>query len=296
MGESNFQFLQQRWPLLTTLGKAAERNLHHDPNTTLYKVRLFGETMAKFIYEEEGLGQPRPHTQYERLRTLRREGDVPQEVIGMLHSIREKGNPAVHDAVGTYEEGQIVLKTSHKLAVWLMQTYGERQYEPAEYREPTPMPEPEEIRQQLEAEFQREQERLEQKFEKELERIRAESRNQAAILERRKQARVAAKRLQLSEEETRRLIDKQLEQAGWEVNSRNLRYAHGARPEKGKNRAIAEWPTTTGKADYALFVGLRLVGFVEAKSIDEDISSHLEQAKRYAQSIEKIEGEEILGP
>jgi type I restriction enzyme R subunit len=29
--------------------------------------------------------------------------------------------------------------------------------------------------------------------------------------------------------------------------------------------AIAEWPTATGPADYALFVGTTLVGVVEAK-------------------------------
>ncbi|SMO44897.1 type I restriction-modification system endonuclease [Melghirimyces algeriensis] len=295
MGESNFQFLQQ-WPLLTKLGEAAERNLHPDPNTTLFKLRLFGETMAKIIYEEEKLGPPQPHTQVERLRALRREGDLPQEVMGMFHSLRKKGNPAVHDATGTYQEARTVLEVAYKLAVWFMQTYGDWTFEPQRFQEPAPIPEPEEIRRKLEAKYQQEQEKLEQKFERELERIRNESHTRNYILERRKQARAAANRVKLSEEETRRIIDSQLEQAGWEVDSRHLRFATGARPVSGKNRAIAEWPTADGSADYALFVGLQLVGLVEAKKMSEDVPSHLEQAKRYGQNIEKKGSEVILGP
>ncbi|MFD2759633.1 hypothetical protein [Lentibacillus juripiscarius] len=47
MGDSNFSFLQKHWPLLANLGETDERNVHQDPNTTLIKLRLFGETMTK---------------------------------------------------------------------------------------------------------------------------------------------------------------------------------------------------------------------------------------------------------
>nr|WP_237088850.1 hypothetical protein [Paenibacillus larvae] len=30
--------------------------------------------------------------------------------------------------------------------------------------------------------------------------------------------------------------------AGWEADSKKLRFSKGTRPEKGKNLAIAEWP------------------------------------------------------
>src|SRR5690606_34772349 len=87
----------------------------------------------------------------------------------------------------------------------------------------------------------------------------------------------------------------QLKQAGWEADTSNLRYAKGARPEKGKNKAIAEWPTTKGRADYALFVGLKLVGFVEAKKMSKDIPSDLEQAKDHAKGVRVKEEEELAG-
>ncbi|MCG7392657.1 type I restriction-modification system endonuclease [Microvirga sp. ACRRW] len=95
----------------------------------------------------------------------------------------------------------------------------------------------------------------------------------------------AAARLELDEADTRLLIDAQLAEMGWEVNSQELRYALGARPEKGHNRAIAEWPTESGPVDYALFVGLTCIGVIEAKRQSVDVPSILEQAKRYARTI-----------
>lgn len=96
------------------------------------------------------------------------------------------------------------------------------------------------------------------------------------------QANVAAEHLDLDEADTRRLIDAQLRLAGWEVDSVELTHGRGARPVKGKNLAIAEWPTAKGPADYVLFVGLMPVGVVEAKRKAKDIPASLEQAKRYS--------------
>jgi type I restriction enzyme R subunit len=96
------------------------------------------------------------------------------------------------------------------------------------------------------------------------------------------QATQAAEALSLDEADTRRLIDAQLRLAGWEVDSDELTYAKGARPQKGKNLAIAEWPTKSGPADYVLFVGLQPMGVAEAKRQSKDVSGSLEQAKRYS--------------
>ena len=82
--------------------------------------------------------------------------------------------------------------------------------------------------------------------------------------ERKKQSAVAAGNRQKSEAETRYLIDEQLRKVGWEADTEQLRYSKGTRPEKGRNMAIAEWPTDSqvgnkGYADYALFVETKLV-------------------------------------
>lgn len=104
------------------------------------------------------------------------------------------------------------------------------------------------------------------------------------------------KNLQLSEAETRQLIDAQLCEAGWQADSINLKYSRGTRPEKGKNLAIAEWPTDKGLADYALFAGLQLVGIVEAKAQEQNISSILaSQCKDYATHIKQEHASYLIG-
>lgn len=95
----------------------------------------------------------------------------------------------------------------------------------------------------------------------------------------------AASSLELDERQTRRLIDVQLVDAGWEADSDRLTYQKGARPQEGRNLAISEWPSEGGRADYALFVGLTCVGIIEAKRESVDVPSTLQQAERYARTI-----------
>ena len=81
-----------------------------------------------------------------------------------------------------------------------------------------------------------------------------------------KETRQASASFTLNEELTRILIDQQLIQAGWQADSQTLTHKKGARPEKGKNLAIAEWPTVGRQsADYVLFAGLTPLAVVEAK-------------------------------
>lgn len=94
-----------------------------------------------------------------------------------------------------------------------------------------------------------------------------------------------AEGLELDERATRVLIDEQLRAAGWEVDSALHRHASGARPEIGRNRAIAEWPTRSGPVDYALFVDEKCVGVIEAKRGTKDVPGRLRQAKRYGRDI-----------
>ncbi len=63
------------------------------------------------------------------------------------------------------------------------------------------------------------------------------------------QAAEAAQAIDLDEMATRAIIDRQLRDRGWEVDSQTLRYALGARPVKNRSMAIAEWPTASGPAE-----------------------------------------------
>lgn len=101
--------------------------------------------------------------------------------------------------------------------------------------------------------------------------------------------------LDLSETETRVLIDLQLNEAGWQADSENLRFSKGARPEPNTFKAIAEWPTASGPADYVLFDGLTPVAAIEAKKKAKDVYGAIDQAKRYARDFHHADVCECAG-
>mmetsp|Transcript_993 Transcript_993/g.1902 ORF Transcript_993/g.1902 Transcript_993/m.1902 type:complete len:1118 (-) Transcript_993:1989-5342(-) len=96
----------------------------------------------------------------------------------------------------------------------------------------------------------------------------------------------------LDEQSTRALVDQQLRDRGWETDTSKIKFSKGVRPAKGRNLAIAEWPTQSGPADYALFVGQRCVGIVEAKRYQKNISAAIDQAERYSKGLEWEENQE----
>jgi type I restriction enzyme, R subunit len=109
------------------------------------------------------------------------------------------------------------------------------------------------------------------------------------------QAEAAAADIDIDEAATRTIIDSLLRARGWEVDTPTLRYGTGTRPARGRNLAIAEWPTQSGPADYALFVGARCIAVVEAKRRNKNVSSHIDQAQRYARGFRFDGGAEASG-
>jgi type I restriction enzyme R subunit len=105
----------------------------------------------------------------------------------------------------------------------------------------------------------------------------------------------AAALIDLDEAATRERIDQQLQDRGWTADTKALRFAEGTRPANGSNMAIAEWPTAKGPADYALFVGTRLVGLVEAKRQRKNVSAAIDQSERYAAAVSPPDGGQFSG-
>ncbi len=104
-----------------------------------------------------------------------------------------------------------------------------------------------------------------------------------------KNTQVATQHIVLDEALTRILIDQQLVEAGWTADSESLTYKGGTRPEKGRNIAIAEWPTEhngeKGRADYVLFSGLTPMAVVEAKKENTNVAGKISQAERYSKGF-----------
>lgn len=273
--ESNFTFLRERFPVLARFGEQAERYFRSDANSCLMKLGMIGETIVHLIYDTDGIELPVPDDAVHRIRRLAREDYIPRDIESILHTLRKKRNLAVHESYDSVEDARVLLPLAYTLAEWFYETYGDYRYE---HRDFVP-PEIIEAR-QTEAERAAEAKRDEEIA------ARASASARAEILsrtERQQRASRAAQHRHKSEAETRLLIDEQLRSVGWEADTRTLRYSRGTRPAKGRNLAIAEWPTATGPADYALFCGLRLVAIIEAKARHRDVASVLDgQAKRYA--------------
>jgi len=130
-----------------------------------------------------------------------------------------------------------------------------------------------------------------QEFEQRLKEMQAQLEEQQATSETKQQAKQqisesiqkATAQFTLNEELTRIIIDQQLINTGWDADTQELTYKKGARPEKGKNKAISEWPTIGNQsADYVLFAGLTPIAVVEAKRQNTNVAGKIDQAERYA--------------
>ncbi|MCX7512569.1 type I restriction-modification system endonuclease [Frateuria sp. STR12] len=141
--------------------------------------------------------------------------------------------------------------------------------------------------------------RLKTEFEHRLASVRAELEASPQLTQQvQKKTQRASHAFDLTEDLTRILIDQQLQTAGWEADSLDLIHAKGSRPEKGRNKAIAEWPTSSPKAcaDYVLFAGMTPVGIVEAKRKRLNVAERIPQAERYARDLPIADGLEPAWP
>ena len=281
--KSNFDFLDKEFPVLAQFGKKAEAYLYSDSNSCLMKLGMIGETIVNLMFAYDRIALPKENTAVNRITVLSREGLLTRDLVDVLHALRKARNKAVHENYASVDEGKVLLQMAHGLCEWFMQTYGNWDYEPTAFVMPTEI-------QSIDASDMLSDEAQEKSLVQEAEEKAAASRSVAKDT-RRQQAAKAASQRQKTEAETRYIIDQQLRQVGWEADTENLRYSNGTRPAKGRNLAIAEWPTDStvgnhGRADYALFIGLQLVGIIEAKAEHKDIPSVIDyQGKDYPRNI-----------
>ncbi len=289
----NFTFLESRWSDLARLGEMSEKYVYSDPNTSVIKQGMLAEVMVKYMLAYDGIKEPDyDNTHANRIRLLKRNDLLPHEIDNTLYILRKDRNNAAHNGADEGEKALNNLPLLYELCVWYMQTYGDYSYDPVGYVQPV------DITISLD-ELEKENRELEERNEKllvELQRIQKAGKSDNA---RRAIAYKNAVNIKLSEAQTRELIDEQLRKVGWDADTDQIRYSKGVRPVKGKNLAIAEWPTDSrtgngGFADYALFIGEKMVGIIEAKKKHTNVSSVLDgQCKEYAKMI-KAEHEKYI--
>ncbi|WP_326754581.1 DEAD/DEAH box helicase family protein [Streptomyces hirsutus] len=86
----------------------------------------------------------------------------------------------------------------------------------------------------------------------------------------------------LNEVQAREKIDGMLSRAGWTVQDKA-----DANPLAGEGVAVREFTLATGRADYVLYVGGRIVGVIEAKREGTPLAGALAQNERYAAGVLK---------
>ncbi|WP_064604443.1 type I restriction-modification system endonuclease [Photobacterium sp. J15] len=335
MKKTNFEFLKGVNDILYRIAYAAEKNYPDDPNTTLVKLRMFGEASAKHIAKL--LDMEIPENQVDLLRDFSRLPWVDDNIIKFFHQLRKVGNKAVHEYHNDLNDAEMMLRIAFKVSVWyyrlvtknldfavpafeLPQGGSDEAYnhEISSLKQALAEALNEKIQSASELEAQKnkltalngyisilegKQEETEEQTKARIAALEAQLKAKDKELSKKTERerkeyreqinqRAAARKLDLSEQETRYLIDRQLREAGWDADSVNLRYANGTRPQVGRNLAIAEWPTGidetghTGFADYVLFVGLIPVAVIEAKSKNTDVQGKLPEAYRYSKTFD----------
>lgn len=284
---SNFAHLQACDEQLVRLGTLAERYLADDPNTSLIKMRQYGELLAKHVATQMGVyDTEKEESQYELLRRLRDERVLTQELYLLFGEIRRTGNAASHDNLGDQATALNILKMGWQLGIWFQRTFLKDDFQAGAFIDPSLVGEAETLETER-AQLAKQADKADAKVDELLDQQQAKSkRKQSKTFDKyRKAAWTASQTVYLDEAQTRQIIDAQLREAGWDADTVNLRYNKGTRPERGRNLAIAEYPTASGPADYVLFIGLMPIAVVEAKRKNVDVSAALQQAKRYSRDF-----------
>ncbi len=150
---ANFGFLAKHDPLFLELAVAAERAFASDPNSTLIKLRQFGEALAQDLASKCGILFTAETSQADLLYKISREIRLDPVVKDLFHTLRIEGNRAAHEFQTKHKEAMAGLKVARKLAVWFHRSFGGQQgFKPGPFTPPAdPSHTLRELRQQIEA-------------------------------------------------------------------------------------------------------------------------------------------------
>jgi type I restriction enzyme R subunit len=300
MKSRNFEILRGAWPELAALGGFAEAYAHDDPASALVKLRLFAENLTKDIYRDLGLPKPEHATFVDLLGNSSFVAITPKVVLDKLHALRIHGNKAAHGEPATVRTALWLIQEAFDLGRWLFVQFakGDAAAIPA-FVQPLA-----EAVDESKGQLKREKRQV-------LEKLAAQEAQMEALLRELDAAREAAvtagkkveeiqslasssaataNLLAFNEATTRaRIIDSLLATANWNVGLGNA-----STPEVGKEVEVKHQPTTSGLgyADYVLWDDNgNPLAVIEAKKTAVDPERGRQQAKLYADGLEKMHGQ-----
>jgi type I restriction enzyme R subunit len=295
---SNFAFLQSEWPQLFTEGQKAEALVVPDPRTACFYARRTLEIAVAWLYKSDAaLKMPYQDNLSALIHEPSFKAAVGQKIFIKAKLIKDLGNLAAHSHRPLQQlDSMTAVRELFHICFWLARTYG-KTAKPADGPaldvkfDPLLLPKTSPVPPQTLAQLQHLESQLAEKDTKltelltgkaaldaELERLRAEI---AAI---KKQNAETPDTHNYSEAETRDyFIDLLLKEAGWPLDKKqDLEYPVTGMPNnKGE-----------GFVDYVLWGGDgKPLGLVEAKRTKRDARVGQQQAKLYADCLEKQFGQ-----
>ena len=302
---SQFAFLQREWTAVYDAAVRAEVAVHRDPRTACFYARRALELAVAWAYKHD----PALRLPYDdRISALIHEPSFKQAageaVFSKARVVNTLGNRAVHGHRDVPPDDAVVaVRELFHVAYWLAHTYARAErpspalaFDPAKLPRPGPSPRQtaEQLR-QLEAELRARDEKLavvladRTALDEELKRLRTE------VAEARKSAAAQPDTHDYSESETRDyFIDLLLKEAGWPLDqARDREFEVAGMPSfafgsggAGPNR------DRKGFVDYVLWGDDgKPLGLVEAKRTRRDSRVGQQQAKLYADCLEKKFGQ-----
>jgi len=291
---SNFAFLQAEWPEIFDSASRAEALAIPDARTSCFYARRALELTVHWLYEHDGaLRLPYQDT----LSALLYEPTFKNTVGAAIHAkarvVKDLGNRAIHTSklISPYD-AQVAVREFFHVAFWLARNYARKTkptdgiaFDPSQFPKTSPIPKQTLSQlQQLSTQLAEKDAKLLQlatdkiAVDEELKRLRAE------IAEVKKANEVRPDEHNYSEAETRDyFIDLLLKEAGWALDKpqdREFRVT-GMPNEKDE-----------GFVDYVLWGDNgKPLGLVEAKRTKRDARVGQQQAKLYADCLEKQFGQ-----
>ena len=302
MKSTNFEFLREKFPNLANLAGFAEAYIYTDPASCLVKLRTYTEQMVQSIFDTCELPRAIQPKLFDLLNDSNFKEVIPPVILNKFHLIRKAGNDAAHTGDGASAEIlHLLLQESFDLARWYYLSIGRGQKsEIPNYqvikKTQAEDEQTESLKRQNKAALAKlaQQEAQMTQLLQELDearknKVHPENGNVKQLSALKEVSENAANELQFSEEETcTRLVDVQLREAGWDLND----------PLQVKREyPVGDQCTQTGKGrcDYVLFDPHSNspevpIAVIEVKAVRFDASKGRNQAKFYADALERKHG------
>jgi type I restriction enzyme, R subunit len=295
---SNFAFLQIEWPILHDAAVKAEATIQTDPRTSCFYARRTLELAVAWLYKHDSaLRLPYQDNLSALLHEptfVRLAGDA---IFTKTKVIKDLGNLAVHSTrkVST-ADALVATRELFHVCYWLARTYGQRvRPNPALTFNPVLLPKPSSAAPAVSKQSQDQLLKLEAQLSERDEKLSVLLASRAALDAELAQLRhqvAAAKQANAatpdthdySEAQTRDyFIDLLLKEAGWDLT-----------PKRNFEVEVSGMPNSEGKGfvDYVLWGDDgKPLALIEAKRTKKDVKVGQQQAKLYADCLEKQYGE-----